>query len=162
MISRLLLAALSASLLLGCRAEPGASPSQPAQVSPAGLDVVPVKIRSGAQEHSFNVEVARTEEEQAQGLMFREQLGPNEGMIFPFVPPRPASFWMKNTPIPLDLLFVRADCSVASIAVNTIPQSLEPYAVAEPVAAVLELAGGRTIELGINEGDCVTWPGGPQ
>jgi uncharacterized membrane protein (UPF0127 family) len=89
--------------------------------------------------------------------MFREKLGPGEGMLFPFPQPRPASFWMKNTLIPLDMLFIRADGTIARIAANTVPHSLDPVAVAEPVAAVLEIAGGRAAELGINEGDRVTW-----
>jgi uncharacterized membrane protein (UPF0127 family) len=93
--------------------------------------------------------------------MFRERLGPNEGMIFPFPSPRPASFWMKNTLIPLDIIFIRSDGSIARIAANTVPHSLEPVAVGEPVGAVLELRGGRSAELGIGEGDRVSWPGGP-
>jgi uncharacterized membrane protein (UPF0127 family) len=64
---------------------------------------------------------------------------------------------MKNTLIPLDMLFIRADGTIARIAANTVPHSLEPVAVAEPVAAVLEIAGGRAAELGIGEGDRVTW-----
>jgi uncharacterized membrane protein (UPF0127 family) len=93
--------------------------------------------------------------------MFRESLAPDAGMIFPFPEPRPASFWMKNTLIPLDMIFVREDGSIARIAVNTVPHSLDPVAVEEPVAAVLEIPGGRSLELGINEGDQVSWPGGP-
>lgn len=155
-------AAAACALLLGCRAEtqPSAQ-SAGAQQSPSGLEVVPLQIRSGQTVHNFNVEVARTTEEQASGLMFRESLAPNAGMIFPFPEPKPASFWMKNTLIPLDMIFVREDGSIARIAVNTVPHSLEPVAVEEPVAAVLEIPGGRSLELGINEGDQVSWPGGP-
>jgi len=153
-------AALVLALLAGCRAETQ-SDAQGAQQSPSGLEVVPLRIRSGERTHNFSVEVARTEEEQAKGLMFRESLAPNAGMIFPFPAPKPASFWMKNTLIPLDMIFVREDGSIARIAVNTVPHSLEPVAVEEPVAAVLEIAGGRSLELGINEGDQVSWPGGP-
>ena len=161
MIRHILLAA-AALALLGCRAEPEASAPQQARISSqTGLQVVPVRIRSGGAVHTFDAEVAASIEQQATGLMFVEELGPNEGMIFPFVPPRPASFWMKNTLIPLDMIFVRPDCSIARIAVNTVPHSLEPVAVEENLAAVLEIAGGRSVELGINEGDCVSWPGGP-
>lgn len=154
-------AAALLALASACSTETQSSGGQAVAQSPAGLDVVPLRIRSGGKVHNFTVEVARTVEEQARGLMFRESLAPDAGMIFPFPAARPASFWMKNTLIPLDMLFIRADGTIARIAVNTVPHSLEPVAVEEPVAAVLELAGGRTIELGINEGDRVAWPGGP-
>ena len=107
--------------------------------------------------HRFTVEVARTDEQQAQGLMHRESLAPDRGMIFPYPTPREASFWMKNTLIPLDMIFIRADGTIARIEENTVPLSLEPVASLEPVVAVLELAGGRSAELGIKPGDKVTW-----
>ena len=91
--------------------------------------------------------------------MYRESLGPREGMIFPYDPPQPVGFWMKNTLIPLDMIFVRADGTIARIAANTEPLSLDPVASGEPVAAVLEIAGGRAAELGIREGDRVDWGG---
>ena len=114
-------------------------------------------IRSGARDHRFTVEVARTGEEQAQGLMFRDSLAPDRGMLFPMDPPREASFWMKNTLIPLDIIFIRADGTIARIGANTVPHSLDPVASLEPVAAVLEIRGGRSAELGIREGDRVDW-----
>lgn len=116
-------------------------------------------IRSGARSHRFAVEVARTAEEQAQGLMFRKSLGADKGMIFPFDPPRNASFWMRNTLIPLDMIFIRADGTIARIAANTVPHSLDPVPAGEPVAAVLEIRGGRSAELRIREGDRVEWAG---
>jgi hypothetical protein len=154
-------AAVALALLAGCRAETQGSGAPAAQQSPAGLEVVPLRIRSGQTTHNFRVEVARTTDQQSSGLMFRESLAPDAGMIFPFPAPQPASFWMKNTLIPLDMIFIRQDGSIARIAVNTVPHSLEPVAVEEPVAAVLEIVGGRSVELGINEGDRVGWPGGP-
>ena len=89
--------------------------------------------------------------------MNRSELAPDRGMIFPFEPPRDASFWMKNTLIPLDMIFVRTDGSIANIAANTVPLSLEPVPSEGPVGAVLELAGGRAAELGIKPGDKVAW-----
>lgn len=89
--------------------------------------------------------------------MFREKLGPTEGMIFPMSPPRYASFWMKNTLIPLDMIFIRADGTISSIEANTTPHSLAPVASLEPVGAVLEIAGGRAAELGIKAEDTVRW-----
>lgn len=119
--------------------------------------LTPLTIESGGRTHRFEVEVARTPEEQAQGLMFRASLAPDRGMIFPFDPPRPASFWMKNTLIPLDMIFIRADGTIARIAAMTVPHSLAPVDSGESVAAVLELAGGRAAALGIREGDRVRW-----
>ncbi|MGF1549001.1 MAG: DUF192 domain-containing protein [Sphingomonadaceae bacterium] len=125
--------------------------------APSGLPLVAVEIRTDAGVHRFIAEVAHSPAEQARGLMFRERLGPDEAMLFPFQAPKRASFWMKNTPIPLDILFIRADGSIARIAARTEPYSLAPLLSDEPVAAVLEIRGGRAAELGIDEGDHVRW-----
>jgi len=101
--------------------------------------------------------VARTAEEQSRGLMHRQSLAPDRGMIFPYEPPQQVGFWMKNTLIPLDMIFIRKDGSIANIAENTVPLSLEMVPSAEPVVAVLEIAGGRSAELGIKPGDRVRW-----
>ncbi len=135
----------------------GPPPAETAALSPAGLDQVPLTVRSGQRQHRFTVEVARTRQQQAQGLMHRQSLAPDRGMLFPYSPPQPASFWMKNTLIPLDIIFVRPDGTIARIAANTVPLSLEPVPSLEPVSAVLEIAGGRAAELGIKEGDRVSW-----
>lgn len=126
--------------------------------SAAGLERVALFIRSGGQTHRFAVEVARTQEQQATGLMHRQSLAPDAGMIFPYDPPRDASFWMKNTLIPLDMIFIRPDGTIARIEANTVPMSLDPVPSLEPVSAVLEIAGGRAAELGIQPGDRVEWP----
>jgi uncharacterized protein len=123
----------------------------------ASAGAVPLTITSSGKVHRFNVEVARTEAEQERGLMFRDRLGPDQGMIFPMSPPRVASFWMKNTVIPLDMIFIRADGTIARIAAETEPYSLTPVSSGEPVAAVLEIKGGRASELGISEDDKVDW-----
>jgi uncharacterized protein len=127
--------------------------------APSGLQLAPLTIRSSNGTHRFTVEVARTPDEQATGLMNRQSLAPDAGMIFPFDQPQILTFWMKNTLIPLDMIFIRADGTIARIAANTTPQSLEPVSSGEPVAAVLELRGGRSAELGIREGDRVEWAG---
>jgi uncharacterized membrane protein (UPF0127 family) len=159
----LILAGLLALGNSACNAEPQGSGMQSAAATtaPSGLALAPLEIRSANGTHRFTVELARTAEEQAQGLMFRKHLGPNEGMLFPFSPARPASFWMKNTLIPLDMVFIRPDGSIGRIAANTTPLSLEPVSFGEPAAAVLEIAGGRAAQLGIREGDRGSWPGGP-
>ncbi len=98
----------------------------PADARPAASVPIttPLTIRTAHGRQRFRVEVARTEEEQARGLMFRTSLAAQGGMIFPMVPPRLATFWMKNTLIPLDMIFIRPDGTIARIAENTAPQSL--------------------------------------
>ncbi len=123
----------------------------------SGLDVVPLIVDTGETSYAFHVEVARTAEEQAKGLMFRTQLAPHEGMIFPRTPPDIASFWMKNTPLPLDIVFVGTDGRILNIAANTTPYSTQSVAATGMTALVLELAGGRAAELGIEPGDRVSW-----
>ena len=125
--------------------------------SPAGLEQIPLTITSGGKAHRFIVEVARSPEEQATGLMNRQSLAPDRGMVFPYDPPQMAAFWMKNTLIPLDMIFIRADGTVANIE-TAVPLSLESVPSAGDVAAVLEIAGGRSAELGIKAGDRVAWP----
>lgn len=161
-LPRLGLALAFAAALAGCGATPQPAVSQQQQqpqlrTAPSGLALAPLEIRSATRRFPFTVEIASTEDEQAQGLMFRRQLGPNEGMIFPFATSRMASFWMKNTLIPLDMIFIRSDGTIAMIAPNTVPQSLTPVGPGEPVSAVLEIPGGRAAELGIAEGDRVIW-----
>ena len=151
-----LLLAASAFATTGCSA-PAETSMETLDRSPAGLEQIPVTIRSDGREHNFIVEVARTAEEQATGLMHRQALEPTRGMLFPYDPPQSASFWMKNTLIPLDIIFIRPDGTIARIARNTEPMSLDPIPSLEPVAAVLEIAGGRAAELGIEPGDTVSW-----
>ena len=146
-----------ASTVAAC-APSGPSPSLLAERSPAGLQQMTLDIRSGSKVHRFTVEIARSPQEQEIGLMNRPTLGPDRGMIFPYDPPQPVAFWMKNTLIPLDMIFIRADGRIARIAANAVPLSLEPVPAAEPIAAVLEIGGGRAAELGIHAGDKVDWP----
>jgi uncharacterized protein len=89
-------------------------------------------------------------------MMFRTSLAPDRGMLFPYAPPQPVGFWMRNTLIPLDMVFIRADGTIARIA-TAVPHSLEQVWSYEPVVAVLEIAGGRAAELGIKEGDRVDY-----
>lgn len=128
-------------------AEPGAN---------QGLREIPLVIHSSGRAHRFTVEVAETPAEQQTGMMFRRSLGPDRGMIFPYSPPQTVGFWMRNTFIPLDMVFIRADGTIARIATG-VPQSLDSVSSYEPVVAVLEIAGGRAAELGIKEGDRVTY-----
>jgi uncharacterized protein len=138
-------------------ASSGCSSGAMSESNAAATNLVPLSVKTAKGTVKFKVEVARTPEEQARGLMFRESLPADGGMIFPMVPPRFASFWMKNTVIPLDMVFIRPDGSIARIEPETVPYSLEPVGSGEPVGAVLELSGGRAAALGIAEGDRVIW-----
>jgi uncharacterized membrane protein (UPF0127 family) len=135
--------------------QPQGSP-QTEGTAQTGLAQVPLTIRSANGEHRFTVEVAVTPAQQERGLMFRPSVGPDEGMIFPYDPPINATFWMKNTLVALDMVFIRADGTIARIA-HAVPLTLDPVPAGEPVAAVLEIRGGRAAELGIREGDKVSW-----
>jgi len=106
----------------------------------------------------IQVELADTDEKRARGLMFRDQLARDGGMLFIFSEPGQWSFWMKNTLVPLDMVFIGPDGKIGRIAANTVPMSLDPVASIDAVQAVLEIAGGRAAELGIKEGDKVSWP----
>jgi uncharacterized membrane protein (UPF0127 family) len=119
---------------------------------------VPLTIRSANGPHRFTVEVARTFEQQETGLMFRRSLARNHGMIFPLDQPQMASFWMKNTLIPLDIIFIRSDGRIARIATAK-PLDETPVLAGEPVTAVLEIRGGLAARLGIKRGDRVSWRG---
>jgi uncharacterized membrane protein (UPF0127 family) len=121
------------------------------------LTQVPLTIHSKSGVHRFTVEVAATPEQQERGLMFRRSLAPDRGMVFPYNPPAPVGFWMRNTLIPLDMVFVRADRRIARIATaKPLDETVIPAG--EPVVLVLEIAGGRAAQLGIAAGDTVEWP----
>lgn len=130
---------------------PGAAWAE-AACAPDRLD-----LRWDGGKESFAVKVADDGAERAQGLMFVEAMPLSEGMLFVYEAPRRVSFWMKNTLIPLDLVFIRPDGSIVRIAENAVPMSLDPIPSLEPVGAVLEINGGRSAELGIKPGDKVTW-----
>ncbi|WP_136163096.1 DUF192 domain-containing protein [Sphingomonas flavalba] len=146
--------ALSPLSLAGCD---GPAPTD-TSATPA-VEALTVTTTGGAVRH-FVVEIARTPDEQARGLMFRTVLPADHGMLFPMAPPRPASFWMKDTPLSLDIVFIRPDRTIAAIAADAVPYSLEPIESGEPVAAVLEISGGRAAALGIAVGDHVEWGAG--
>jgi uncharacterized membrane protein (UPF0127 family) len=151
--------AILALALAACSPSPGdAAASTPAAVhAESGLKIIPLTIQRGDKQLSFRVEVAASPKEQAQGLMFRTKMGADEGMIFPMNPPRGASFWMRNTVIPLDLIFVGTDGRINNIAANAVPYDETPLLSVGLVKAVLELNGGRAAQLGIVAGDRVEW-----
>ncbi len=127
-------------------------------VGQLGLRTIPLTITGATgTKHRFIVEVAKTSLERERGLMFRQSLGPDRGMIFLFDPPQSIAFWMKNTLIPLDMLFIGADGRVLNIIENAAPLSLSPRPSAGDAAMVLEIAGGRASALGIKAGDKVDY-----
>lgn len=140
--------------------DPASSPGEEAHRAATPLPTVPLVIATAFGERRFTVEVARSEAEQQRGLMHRERLAEDGGMLFPFAYPRTASFWMKETPLALDLLFVRPDGTIAAI-LNGRPGDLTPLSAGEPVSAVVEIAGGTAAALGIAPGDRVRWTGQP-
>ncbi len=99
--------------------------------------------------HSFRVELATDEASQERGLMYRKELAPDGGMLFDFHRPQMETFWMKNTILPLDIIFIRADGTISSIAPDAVPYSTTSIPSAEPIRAVLEINGGRASALGI-------------
>ena len=152
------LLATSLSLASCAQGDPTANGAGPAKIV--------VTISGAGGKHAFTVEQAKTAAAQEQGLMYRTDIPADGGMLFyPYPPegsaPRAATFWMKNTPSPLDILFIRPDGTIARIAEQSPPFSQAPIPSGEPVAAVLELRGGRALDLDISAGDTVRWDGGP-
>ena len=115
-------------------------------------------IRDGARRHRFSVEVARTPREQSQGLMFRRRMPADAGMLFVYDPPRPVSMWMRNTYIPLDMIFIAPDGRISRIAERTVPLSEQNIPSRGTVRAVLELNAGTAARLGIKPGATVSAP----
>lgn len=122
------------------------------------LDRNTVEIASKGGVHVFTVEIADTEAAREKGLMYRKSLPPGQGMLFDFHSDQPVRFWMKNTYIPLDMIFIRSDGRILNIAENTTPMSENEVPSAGPVQAVLEVRGGTARKLGIAPGDRVANP----
>jgi uncharacterized protein len=132
----------------------------PAPILGADLkfETTPLTIDSVAGRFAFDVEMAVTAEQRRQGLMFRDSLDDDRGMLFDFGRTGPVTMWMRNTYIPLDMLFIDADGQIRQIAPNTEPLSDAVIGSGGPVRAVLEVRGGLTAELGIQPGDQVLHP----
>jgi uncharacterized protein len=129
------------------------SPVGPAAAAEQTLEIV---SRTGV--HTFAVELALTDEERQQGLMFRRELPEGRGMLFDFKQDQNITMWMKNTYISLDMIFIRADGRIHRIAENTEPESTKVIAAGAPVRAVLEVIAGTAKKLGIRAGDRVAHP----
>jgi uncharacterized membrane protein (UPF0127 family) len=127
-------------------------------VAACSADETRLSIQAETGAHQFTVEVVDTPETRAKGLMNRLELADDSGMLFDFKEERSVSFWMENTFIPLDMLFIEADGAVLNIHVNARPHDRTSIPSAGPVQFVLEIPGGRSVELGIEAGDQVSHP----
>lgn len=153
-----MLAACSPGEGASARAQAPATKEQASARHPvSGLRVIDLVVDRGGKKLAFKVELADTPEAQARGLMFRTELGDNEGMIFPSEVVGPRSFWMKNTPLSLDIIFIGPDGRIANIAANTVPYSLASVSSKGDASGVLELRAGRAAALGIVPGDKVSY-----
>ncbi len=117
--------------------------------------IEPLTLVSSTQTVMLQAEIADTPELRERGLMFRQMMPDDSAMLFDFVEPKPVAMWMKNTLVSLDMLFVREDGTIAAIAQNTVPQSLDTISVQEPVRGVVELAAGTAKRLGLKKNDKV-------
>src|ERR1700730_11101279 len=115
-------------------------------------------IISASGSYRFKGELAKTPAQMTQGLMFRTSLAPDAGMLFEYQQPTAATMWMRNTLIPLDMLFVDAQGRIVNIQQRAVPQSLDVISAAAPVCVVIELNGGTAARLGIKPGDRVVPP----
>jgi uncharacterized membrane protein (UPF0127 family) len=135
-------------LTLFSSASPGFAP---------GTATLVLKTESG--DHNYTIELATTEQERALGLMYRRSLPENSGMLFLYERPQAASMWMKNTFIPLDMIFIAPGGTVHRIESNTEPFSLRPIDSGGDVVGVLELNAGQAARIGLKPGDKVIYPG---
>lgn len=115
-------------------------------------------VETASSQFRFEVEIADDPTERAEGLMYRETMADNAGMLFLYSAPQPVQFWMKNTPMSLDIVFVRADGTIARIAERTTPFSEDMIPSGEKVSAVLEVKAGMMHQLGVRVGDRLKHP----
>ncbi|CAM5766932.1 hypothetical protein LMIY3S_01989 [Labrys miyagiensis] len=118
----------------------------------------PLSIMTASGKHDFQVEVMRTDDEQQRGMMFRRSLDDDKGMLFPFPTERVATFWMENTYVPLDMIFIKGDGTIQRIEKRAEPLSTRTISSGAPVLAVLEVVGGLADRLGVKPGDKVAYP----
>lgn len=144
-VMRLLLAAFGFCLMI---------PLAAANAAPR-LPVETIIIQTHGGPRTFKVEIAADEASRDYGLMHRTRLARDAGMLFDFNKTLMAAFWMKDTPLPLDMLFVRPDGTISTVAANAVPFSTAEISSAEPIRAVIEINGGLARTLGIAPGDLV-------
>lgn len=146
---------LMAALILALAAPAALQAPAVAQAPQVRFAAAELFIESGGKRLHFNIEVADTDEQRGLGLMYRKSMAADAGMLFDFKRDQPVSMWMRNTVIPLDMLFIARDGRVVNIAKRAVPFSESTIASDGPVRAVLELNGGAADRLGIKPGDIV-------
>ncbi|MFL0357654.1 DUF192 domain-containing protein [Erythrobacter sp. GH1-10] len=160
-------AALATALIAACSPVETSRDQSPSTVSEdaedterhpiSGLEIIDVTVVTADERITFKTELAASSEAQTRGLMFRTKLADDEAMIFPSDIPQNRSFWMRNTPISLDIIFIGTDGRITNIAERTEPYSLESVPSAGLATAVLEIRGGLSDELGIAPGNAVEY-----
>lgn len=153
----LVLCAVSLAAPACTQTEPKETPPRavPNPAEAQALPESPLVISSGAQSHRFTVELADDDAERSTGLMHRAQMNDDHGMLFDFHTPRRVAFWMRNTFIPLDMIFIKSDGEIVSIFENVPPLNDNTVGPERPVRAVLELNAGMSRKLGLKVGDMV-------
>jgi uncharacterized membrane protein (UPF0127 family) len=149
--------ALAALLVAACK-----SAGHPAPASSSPSSAPTVVVQADGRSVPFRVEVALTPEEHARGLMYRSHLDPDAGMLFVFDEPRVQRFWMKNTLIPLDMIFIGPDRRIAGVVENAAPETETERMVPARSLYVLEIGGGLSARLDIHAGELVEMHGIPQ
>jgi len=144
-------------IMVGLMTLAGVSYFTKAARADAHVEKLEITSKDG-KKHDFEIEIAATEIDREVGLMFREHMDADHGMLFEMDSAEITRFWMKNTLIPLDMLFIGADGTIKTIHENAVPKSLDAVSSDVPVTGVLELNGGRAKALGIAAGDKVTHP----
>ena len=148
-----LLVVLSVFVTAGCQAQQSA----PTLLELDSFPKATFEIKTARESHRFDIWLAESPQQQTQGLMFVRDLAASRGMLFLAEKPRIFSMWMKNTFIPLDMVFISADKHIAKIVSNTTPHSLDTISSDVPVAGILELKGGEAVRRGLHKGDPVSW-----
>ena len=146
------------AILVGFWALAWTAPAPAAAADAVRFETSELAVVTGRGRFSFTVEMAVTEAQRQQGLQHRNALAPDAGMLFDFGSSQPASMWMKNTPITLDMIFVAGDGRVVNVEARTRPRSLAVIRSAGPVRAVLEVNAGTAERLGVEAGSLVLHP----
>lgn len=156
--------ALSLGIAVAAGAVSGCKNSQRMSGGTSAAEAVPARVDiavGGGRNVPFRVELARSEPEREKGLMYRERMDADAGMLFVFERPAPLTFWMKNTFIPLDMIFIGADRHIVGIVENAEPRTLSARRVDGLSEYVLEINGGLSAKLGIHAGEAVSFTGVP-
>ncbi|MFB0492696.1 uncharacterized membrane protein (UPF0127 family) [Methylobacterium sp. OAE515] len=154
--TRFVSAAAVACLMVMAAPVPAVLAQAPARAAAAAGEPLTIVTKAGPKR--FNVEVMRDDAGRSRGLMFRRHMAADHGMLFDFEREEPVTMWMKNTYLPLDMVFIRPDGTISRIAADTEPLSTAIIPSGSPVSAVLELNAGTTAKLGIQPGDRIEHP----